>query len=75
MNDTQLNRYLSLCAKMDQAKAVAGRTYTDTADLTGSERVEYRRLRSTVESLQEEYNEQQMAKLNRSMLSSFLLHD
>jgi hypothetical protein len=59
MTDKQFNRFMQLSDKMTAAKEKAGRTYTDTADLSPSERREYRLLRDMVEEANEEYREQQ----------------
>lgn len=75
MTNIQFNRYSELCSKMEKAKIAANRTYTDTADLNLGELYEYRRLRNMAEAMQGKHHEEQIARMNRSQLSSFMPYD
>lgn len=56
MTQAEVDRICELSAKMDRAAERQGRTYTDTADLSVSERAEYRRL---IDKTQDEWPEPQ----------------
>jgi len=72
MTQAELDRMDVLSAKMDAAANRAGRTWTDTADLSDRERADWRRLVDKASDALEQQMEQQAADAANGQLAAML---
>lgn len=71
MNNKQFERFLQLSQKMTDAAKRLGVEYTDTANLSDSERYEWRKLRNLAEQANLEFQEQQRIKAGPQFYPSY----